>query len=59
MATLVAEMMLRGVLEGSLSLNDMEIKHQPSHGTRGCALHKSKSTCPSARRTIFRKERNQ
>ncbi|KAL3744280.1 hypothetical protein ACJRO7_013525 [Eucalyptus globulus] len=49
MATLAVEMMLHCVLEGSLSLNDMEIEHWPYHRNCSCPLHQLKGTCPSAR----------
>ncbi|KAF8033856.1 hypothetical protein BT93_C0199 [Corymbia citriodora subsp. variegata] len=48
MATLAAEMMLPCVLEGSLSLNDMEIERRPYHHNCSCALRKFKGTCPGA-----------
>lgn len=51
MATITAEMMLRYVFDGSLSMNDFEIERRPYHRDCKCALHKSKgsersSCCP-------------
>ncbi|KAI3422838.1 uncharacterized protein J3R85_011740 [Psidium guajava] len=48
MATLAAKMMLRYVLDGTLSLNDLEIERRPYHHNCGCALHKMKGTHLSA-----------
>ncbi|KAI6703291.1 hypothetical protein NL676_012427 [Syzygium grande] len=48
MATIAAETMLQCVVDGSLSMNDVEIERRPYHRNCGCALHKLKGDCPSA-----------
>ncbi|KAI6703295.1 hypothetical protein NL676_012431 [Syzygium grande] len=48
MATVAAETMLWCVIEGSLSVNDVEIERRPYHRNCGCALHKLKGDCPAA-----------
>ncbi|KAL3744276.1 hypothetical protein ACJRO7_013521 [Eucalyptus globulus] len=48
MATIAAEMMLRYVIDGSLSMNDVEIERRPYHRNCGCALHKLKDDHPTA-----------
>ncbi|KAI6703292.1 hypothetical protein NL676_012428 [Syzygium grande] len=48
MATIAAETMLRCVVEGSLSVNDVEIERRPYHRNCGCALHKLKGDWPTA-----------
>ncbi|CAL9028135.1 unnamed protein product [Prunus brigantina] len=48
MATGIAAMMLRSVIEVSISMHDMEIEHRPYHRNCSCALHKLKSICSNA-----------
>ncbi|KAK3435724.1 hypothetical protein EUGRSUZ_C00430, partial [Eucalyptus grandis] len=38
---------LRCVVEGSLSVNDVEIERRPYHRNYGCALHKLKGERPT------------
>ncbi|KAL3744281.1 hypothetical protein ACJRO7_013526 [Eucalyptus globulus] len=42
MATIAAEIMLRFILDGSLSVDDVEIERRPYHRNCGCALHNLK-----------------
>ncbi|KAF8036748.1 hypothetical protein BT93_C2457 [Corymbia citriodora subsp. variegata] len=51
MATVAAsKVLLRCVIYGTLSLNDVEVERRPYHRYCGCALHKVKgdSSCPDA-----------
>lgn len=48
MATGIAAMMLRSVIEVSISIHDLEIEHRPYHRNCSCALHKLKSICSNA-----------
>ncbi|KAI3426547.1 uncharacterized protein J3R85_009906 [Psidium guajava] len=51
MATVAAsKVLLRCIIHGSLSLNDVEVERRPYHRYCGCALHKVKgsSSCPDA-----------
>ncbi|KAL1563467.1 hypothetical protein AAHA92_05930 [Salvia divinorum] len=45
MSSAAAEMMLRCVLEGSLSMCDTDIERRPYHHDCKCALHKEKGKC--------------
>ncbi|KAF8364561.1 hypothetical protein HHK36_033470 [Tetracentron sinense] len=42
MATVAAEVLLKCVFEGCISMQDMEIERRPYHRNCSCALHKSK-----------------
>ncbi|KAL3747861.1 hypothetical protein ACJRO7_016643 [Eucalyptus globulus] len=60
MATVAASMvLLRCVIHGSLSLNDVEVERRPYHRYCGCALHKVKDgsscpeTCPNNHKVYF------
>lgn len=44
-ATGAAEMMIRCVFNGSLSMRDVDIERRPYHGNCGCALHRIKAEC--------------
>ncbi|CAL5328018.1 unnamed protein product [Camellia sinensis] len=48
MATVAAEMMLRCVFDGSLSMHDVEIERRPYHRNCTCAMHNSKGACSTA-----------
>ncbi|KAL3586476.1 hypothetical protein D5086_013343 [Populus alba] len=48
MATGAAEMILKCIFSGSISLNDMEIKRRPYHRNCKCALHRLKDICSDA-----------
>ncbi|XP_048134033.1 uncharacterized protein LOC125314841 [Rhodamnia argentea] len=48
MATVAAETVLWCVVDGSLSMNDVEIKRRPYHRNCGCAFHKLKGNRPTA-----------
>ncbi|KAI6682377.1 hypothetical protein NL676_036258 [Syzygium grande] len=48
MAAIAAEALLWCVVNGSLSLNDVEIERRPYHRNCGCALHKLKGEPPTA-----------
>lgn len=37
--------MLQCVLEGSISVHDMEVEHRPYHRNCSCAMHKMKGSC--------------
>ena len=45
MASKAAEMMLRCVFEGSISMHDMEKERRPYHRNCSCALHSLKGVC--------------
>ena len=45
MSSAAAEMMLRCVFEGSLSMCDTDIERRPYHRDCKCALHKEKGKC--------------
>jgi len=48
MATGAAEMILKCIFSGSISLNDMEIRRRPYHRNCKCALHRLKDICSDA-----------
>ncbi|KAG8367525.1 hypothetical protein BUALT_Bualt16G0080900 [Buddleja alternifolia] len=48
MSTVAANMMLRCVFDGSLSMCDMDIEQRPYHKNCKCALHKQKGKCTHA-----------
>jgi len=48
MATAAAQTMLRCLIDGSISMHDMEIERRPYHRNCGCALHESKGTHSAA-----------
>ncbi|KAJ6914385.1 hypothetical protein NC651_016605 [Populus alba x Populus x berolinensis] len=57
MATGAAEMILKCIFSGSMSLNDMEIRRRPYHRNCKCALHRSKAgsstSFPQPRNILF------
>ena len=58
MATIAVKMMPHCVLDGSIAVNDMEIKRRPYHRNCSCGLHKSKvaesTACSQPRNVSFR-----
>ncbi|KAI6682374.1 hypothetical protein NL676_036255 [Syzygium grande] len=48
MATIAAELMLCGVFDGCLSINDAEIERRSYHRNCGCAMDKFKGSCSTA-----------
>ncbi|KAF8033855.1 hypothetical protein BT93_C0198 [Corymbia citriodora subsp. variegata] len=50
MATIAAKLMLCGIFDGCLLINDVEIERRPYHRNCACAMHKLKgsrsTTCP-------------
>jgi hypothetical protein len=60
MTTVAAEMMLRCVFDGCLSMQDMEIERRPYHRNCSCQLHKLKgfsfNACPHQRNVSFPKK---
>ncbi|PRQ46215.1 hypothetical protein RchiOBHm_Chr2g0086641 [Rosa chinensis] len=42
---MATKMMLQCVLEGSISVHDMEVEHRPYHRNCSCAMHKMKGSC--------------
>lgn len=45
---MATKMMLQCVLEGSISMHDMEVEHRPYHRNCSCAMHKVKGSCSNA-----------
>ena len=62
MASKAAEMMLRCVFEGSISMHDMEIERRPYHRNCSCALHSLKgvysTACLQHRKLSFPKKQS-
>ncbi|KAF9680693.1 hypothetical protein SADUNF_Sadunf06G0148100 [Salix dunnii] len=48
MASGAAEMILKCIFSGSISLSDMEIRRRPYHRNCKCALHNLKDICSDA-----------
>ncbi|KAI3422839.1 uncharacterized protein J3R85_011741, partial [Psidium guajava] len=44
MATIAAELMLRGVFDGCLSINDVQIERRPYHRNCGYEMHRLKGS---------------